>query len=126
MAVNIQDTMNAKQVDPRNTFLICARFRINKIDDPPPKINPTGQPMSIPKVAFSYKPHRIMSISILKMPPPIAPMIAQAQITASVFALFCFWIFFSGMIFSCNSLCVTGAGADLHVIHLKIQARARP
>jgi hypothetical protein len=92
--------MNAKKVDTSITCRNRICFRINHIEAPPPTNNPTGNPMSIPKVELSFIPQKIINISILKMPPPIAPSIAQAQITASVFALFCFWTFFSGMIFS--------------------------
>jgi hypothetical protein len=104
IAVNIQEIKIAKIVDTVITFMIGDCFRINQIDDPPPDNNPTGKPMRIPKVELSYKPHKIISNSILKMPPPIAPIIAQAQTKAIVFTLFRFWTPISDMIFSCVSL----------------------
>jgi hypothetical protein len=53
IAVNMQDTKDAKKVDTINTVKMCVCFLSNANDDPPPNINPTGKPMSIPKVELS-------------------------------------------------------------------------
>lgn len=100
IAVNIQEIKIAQKVDIIIAFISGACFRSNRIEDPPATKSPTGKPMSIPKVELSYAPQKVISISILKMPPPIAPIMAQALIKASVFALFRFWTPFSDMVFS--------------------------
>ena len=53
IAVNIQETKDAKKVDTINTFIIGVCLLINNNDKPLPKINPTGKPMSIPNVELS-------------------------------------------------------------------------